>query len=97
MNATEQTPGMDPNLRAKMQEACERLAKGIYPTMAERRAAAATIDQMREENGKIFGVQNVTLDAVRESRRTDEVRHRHVCRHQDLCRRTGFREGNSSS
>ena len=31
-------------------------------------AAAALIDRMREGNARLFGVQDVTLDAVRESR-----------------------------
>jgi hypothetical protein len=59
---------MDPALKAEMQEACDRIAKGILPTMAERKAAAARIDRMREDNAKLFGIQDVTLDAVRESR-----------------------------
>ena len=33
MKALDQNTGMDPALKAKMQEACERIAKGIYPTM----------------------------------------------------------------
>ena len=66
--ATEPT-GMDPSLKAEMQLACDRIAMGILPTMEERRAAAARIDRMREENAKLFGIQDVTLNAVRESRR----------------------------
>jgi hypothetical protein len=68
MKTVEENTGMDPALKAKMQEACDRIAKGIFPTMEERKAAAARIDQMREENAKLFGIQDVTLDAVRESR-----------------------------
>ena len=65
-----ETTGMDPILKAEMQEACDRIAKGILPTMEERKAAAARIDQMREENARVFGIQDVTLDAVRQSRST---------------------------
>ena len=36
--------------------------------MEERKAAVGRIDRMREENAKLFGIQDVTLDAVRESR-----------------------------
>jgi hypothetical protein len=60
--------GMDPALKAEMQEACDRIARGILPTMEERKAAAARIDRMREENARLFGIQDVTLDAVRQSR-----------------------------
>jgi hypothetical protein len=68
MNTTAENAGIDPALKAEIQEACDRIAKGILPKMAERRAAAAKIDRMREENAKLFGIQDVTLDAVRESR-----------------------------
>ena len=60
--------GMDPALKAEMQEACERIARGILPTMEERKAAAARADRLRERNASFFGIQNVTLEAVRESR-----------------------------
>ncbi len=49
--------GMNPALKAKMQEVCDRIAKGILPTMEERNAAAARIDRMREENAKLFGIR----------------------------------------
>jgi hypothetical protein len=60
--------GMDPALKAEMQEACDRIARRILSTMEERKAAAATIDRMRESNARLVGIQDVTLDAVRESR-----------------------------
>lgn len=59
---------VDSVLQVEMQQACERIAKGILPTMDERKIAAARIDRMREENAKRFGTQDVTLQAVRESR-----------------------------
>ena len=65
---TAESTGIDPPLKAEMQEACDRLAHGVLPTMDERRAAAATIDRMREENARLFGIQDATLDAVRASR-----------------------------
>jgi hypothetical protein len=69
MKTTAENTGMDPTLKSEMQEACDdRIAKGILPTMEERKAAAANIDRMREENAKLFGIQDVTLDAVRASR-----------------------------
>jgi hypothetical protein len=68
METMAENAGMDPALKAKLQVACDNIAKGIYPTMEQRKAAAAEIDRMREKNAKIFGIQDVTLDAVRESR-----------------------------
>ena len=68
MASIAENTGMDPALKVEMQQACDRIAKGILPTMDERKAAAAKIDRMREENAKVFGIQDVTLDAVRQSR-----------------------------
>jgi hypothetical protein len=68
MKTIAENTGMDPALKADMQQACDRIAKGIFPTMEERKAAAARIDRMREENARLFGIQDVTLDAVRQSR-----------------------------
>ena len=68
MDTAVESPGMDPSLKAEMQAACDRIARGILPTMAQRKAAAAKTDRLRAENAGLFGVQDVTLDAVRESR-----------------------------
>lgn len=68
MKTTVESAGMDPALKAEMQQACDRIAQGILPTMEERKAAAARIDGMRVENARRLGIQDVTLDAVRESR-----------------------------
>ena len=68
MNTTTEHGDMHPALKAGLQEACDRIAEGVLPTMEERKAAAVQGDRMREENAKLFGVQNVTLDAVRQSR-----------------------------
>ncbi len=68
MTGSTENTGIDSTLKAHMQAACDRLAKGILPTMAERKAAAARIDRLRDENAKRFGTQDVTLDAVRASR-----------------------------
>ena len=58
----------DPVLKAELQRACDRIAHGILPSMDERKAAAARSDRMREDNARLFGIQHVTLDAVRASR-----------------------------
>lgn len=69
MNAVEHPAEIDPDIKAKLQAACDRVALGIVPTMNERRAAAAIVDLMREANARVFGVQSVTLEAIRQSRR----------------------------
>jgi len=68
MNTTEEIAGMDPELKAAMQAACDRIAKRGSFTQQERERAAAEIARIRTENTKIFGVQKVVVDAVRESR-----------------------------
>jgi hypothetical protein len=68
MDTAVDTSGMDPALKAEMQAACDRIARGILPAMAQRTAAAARADRLRAENARLFGTQDVTLDAVRESR-----------------------------
>jgi hypothetical protein len=70
MKTAENTAGMNPELKAAMQEACDRIAKGTSFTRQEREKAAAEIARIREENAKIFGIQNVVVDAVRQSRNT---------------------------
>jgi hypothetical protein len=74
MKTTSENTGMDHALKTDMQEVCDRIAKGILPTMEERKAAAARIDRMRGENAKLFGIQDVTLDAVRAYRNLAEIR-----------------------
>jgi hypothetical protein len=68
MNTTTEKVGMDPAVKAEMQAACDRLARGVFPTMTERKATASRVDRLRAENARLFGIQDVTLDAVRESR-----------------------------
>ena len=68
MKTTEPTSGMDPELKAKLQEVCDRIAKGIPFTIEEKEQAAAEIDRIREANAKRIGVQNVAVDLVREMR-----------------------------
>lgn len=63
MNITEEIPGMDPELKAAMQSACDRIAKGISFTKQERERAAAEIARIRTEIAKLFGVQEVVVDA----------------------------------
>ncbi len=68
MKTVDETIGMDPDVKARMQDACDRVSKGIPISPEERKAAAARIDQMREANAKRLGIQDVALDLVRQSR-----------------------------
>ena len=54
--------------KARMREACERIAKGIPFTKEEKDQAAAEIDRIREANAKRIGIQNIAVDLVREMR-----------------------------
>ena len=68
LNTIDDTTGMDPTVKAKLQEACNRVASGEKISKEERKAAAARIDNIREENAKILGIQEVAVDLVRQAR-----------------------------
>ena len=68
MITVDDTTGMDPTLKAKLQEACDRVARGEKIPQEERKAAAARIDRMREEDAKILGVQEFGVELLRQSR-----------------------------
>jgi hypothetical protein len=57
-----------PDLMAEMQQACDRIARGIPFTREERDEAAAEIDRIREANARRIGIQNIAVDLVREMR-----------------------------
>ena len=59
MKAIERPTGMDPEVKAKLQEVCDRVARGEEFSPEERKAAAARIDKLREANAAKLGVQNV--------------------------------------
>ena len=66
MNATDEATGQDVDVQLK--DVVDRIAKGIPFTREEQDRAAAEIDRMREENARRFGIQDVTLDIIREMR-----------------------------
>jgi hypothetical protein len=68
MSTIDHTIGMDPTVKAKLQEACDRVARGEHIPQEERKAAAARIDKMREDNARVLGIQEVAVDLVRQSR-----------------------------
>lgn len=50
MKIADEKTGMDPQLRTAIQQACDRIARGIPFTRQERETAAAEIARIREEN-----------------------------------------------
>jgi hypothetical protein len=68
MNAADAITGIPRELKAAMQETCNRIQNGIPFTKEEKDEAAAEIDRMREENAKLFGVEDITLDILRQIR-----------------------------
>jgi hypothetical protein len=55
---TVESSGFSRELMAELQDAAEKLAKGIRDTDAAKKAAER-MDRMREENRKIFGIQDI--------------------------------------
>ena len=68
MKTAEPMTGMPPELREEAKLVIDRLKAGIPFTKEEQAEAAAEIDRMREANAKRLGVQDVTLDIIREMR-----------------------------
>ena len=54
-------------LMAELQDAADKLARGERdPETAKQ--AAQRMDRMREENRRLFGVQNIGIDLIRQMR-----------------------------
>jgi hypothetical protein len=68
MKTLDKNNGIPADLMAELQQACDRVAKGIPFSKEERQEAARRIDRRREENAERLGIQNVAVDLVRESR-----------------------------
>ena len=68
MKTIEQIPGMDPALKAKLQEALDKQAKGIPFTPEEKDEACRHMDRIREENRRIFGESNIAVELIRQTR-----------------------------
>jgi hypothetical protein len=67
MKAVRESTCISPELLAELQDAAGRLARGERdPEIAKR--AAQRMDRMREENRKLFGVQNCGVDTIRQIR-----------------------------
>ncbi len=67
MNTNESIAGTPGELKAQLQQTLEDLVKGIRRP-EKMKAACQRMDQMREENRKLFGEQNIAVELVRETR-----------------------------
>lgn len=68
MKTIEHIPGMEPELRAKLQEALDKQAKGIPFTPEEKDAACQHMDRIREENRRLFGESKIAVELIRQTR-----------------------------
>lgn len=68
METIKEPSGIDPAVKASLQQACDRAANGIPPTRDEKLEAIAALNRMREQIRQRTGVQNVAVDLVRQSR-----------------------------
>ena len=68
MTTIEQIPAMNPELRAKLQEALDKQAKGIPFTPEEKTEARQHMDRIREENRALFGESNIAVELIRKTR-----------------------------
>jgi hypothetical protein len=59
--------GISPELMAELQVAADKLARRERDLEAAKQAAER-MDRMREENRKLFGVQNIGVDIIRQMR-----------------------------
>lgn len=68
MKTIEPIPSMDPELKARLQEALDKLAKGIPFTQEEKDEARKHMDKIREENRILFGESNIAVELIRQTR-----------------------------
>jgi hypothetical protein len=68
MKNTVTIPDMDPTVKAKLQEALNKLAKGIPFTPEQKEEACQHMDRIREENRRLFGESNIAVELIRQTR-----------------------------
>jgi len=68
MKTLEHTGALDPIAKAELQQACDKLAAGIPFTAEEKANARARMNQLREENRKLWGEQKIAVELIRETR-----------------------------
>jgi hypothetical protein len=67
MDVNQENTTISPELLAELQEAADKLVRGERDPEAAKRAAQR-MDRLREENRKLFGVQNIGVDIIRQMR-----------------------------
>ena len=67
MTVSETVAPIADDVRAELQEALDDLAKGIRRP-EKMKAARAHMDQVREDNRKLFGEQNAAVELIRQTR-----------------------------
>lgn len=67
MKTSTDTGRIPPELLAELQEAADKAAQGVRDPEAMRQACER-MDRLREENRKLFGVQDVGVDLIRAMR-----------------------------
>lgn len=68
MNTLDEATGMDPKVKAELQDLCDQVAKSVQTSSQEKLEAIASLNEMREKIRKRIGVQNIAADLVRQSR-----------------------------
>jgi len=68
MKTKEELAGMDPEVKANLQDVLDKMSKGIPFTTEEKDAALARMDRMREANRQRFGETNIAVELVRQGR-----------------------------
>ena len=67
MNTTETAAGIPEEVKAQLRQTLNDLVKGVRRP-DKMKAACERMDRMREENRKLFGLQNIAVDLIRETR-----------------------------
>ena len=67
MKAIQENTCISAELMVELQEAADKLARGERDPEAAKQAAQR-MDRLREENRKLFGVQNIGVDIIRQMR-----------------------------
>jgi hypothetical protein len=67
MKAIQETAPISSELLAELQEAADKLARRERDREAAKQAAQR-MDRMRDENRRLFGVQNIGVDVIRQMR-----------------------------
>ena len=67
MNVREKSTCISAELMAELQETAAKLARGDRDPEAAK-VAAQRMDRMREENRRLFGVQNIGVEIIRQMR-----------------------------